>query len=165
MSPVPVEIPKVTYMTLHVTLLATHAKLNPAAFNMNTPVPVVILTTLPAAGKRPIFNSISRIRILPSGESVFKIFSPEAMTDEILAELFIDGSMDWIYRKVWQAYPRLDPIEEFAPIQLYPSHEDTPGVWYTSGIESFISTMETSALSGRNIAALLAKQLWEEDTT
>jgi hypothetical protein len=30
-----------------------------------------------------------------------------------------------------------------------------------SGIESFISTMETSALSGKNVAALLAGRLWD----
>jgi prenylcysteine oxidase/farnesylcysteine lyase len=28
-------------------------------------------------------------------------------------------------------------------------------LWYTSGIESFISTMETSALSGKNVARLI----------
>ena len=30
-----------------------------------------------------------------------------------------------------------------------------PGFYYTSGIESFISTMETSALMGMNVAQLI----------
>jgi prenylcysteine oxidase/farnesylcysteine lyase len=49
---------------------------------------------------------------------------------------------------------------------LYPrvTFEETllaPGVWYTGGIESFISTMETSALMGRNVAALMV-QSWKK---
>lgn len=30
-----------------------------------------------------------------------------------------------------------------------------PLLWYTSGIEGFISTMETSSLMGRNVARLI----------
>lgn len=33
--------------------------------------------------------------------------------------------------------------------------ELAPGIFYTSGIESFISTMETSALMGKNVARLV----------
>ena len=36
------------------------------------------------------------------------------------------------------------------------------GIWYTSGIEQFISTMETSALMGRNIAKLIANRMKEQ---
>jgi prenylcysteine oxidase/farnesylcysteine lyase len=36
-----------------------------------------------------------------------------------------------------------------------------PRVWYTGGIESFISTMETSALMGRNVASLMF-QSWQK---
>ena len=37
-------------------------------------------------------------------------------------------------------------------------------VWYTSGIESFISTMETSSLMGMNVARLVADG-WERERT
>jgi len=164
MNPLPASIPKVAYMTLHVTLVATKAPIRPEFFNLNHPVPAAILTTFPKnISDAPFFNSISRVRILHSGESVWKIFSPKRVSEKTLEELFGEGaSVDWIHRKVWQAYPRLDPISEFAPLELYP-HEppDSVGVWYTSGIESFISTMETSALSGRNIAHLIARRLWD----
>jgi prenylcysteine oxidase/farnesylcysteine lyase len=33
------------------------------------------------------------------------------------------------------------------------------GLYYTSGIESFISTMETSALMGMNVARLIADDM------
>jgi prenylcysteine oxidase/farnesylcysteine lyase len=36
-----------------------------------------------------------------------------------------------------------------------------PNLWYTGGIESFISTMETSALMGKNVASLIS-QSWED---
>jgi len=95
---------------------------------------------------------------------VYKIFSPDKITTKILEEFFIDAPIDWTFRKVWQAYPQLDPISTFAPLELYPGIEGA-GVWYTSGIESFISTMETSALSGRNIATLISKRLWGENNS
>ena len=160
MNPLPV-IPRVTYMTLHVTLVATKAVYNPGYFNLNGSVPTTIVTTLPNnTVDIPIFNSLSRVLRLRTGESVYKIFSPNKITNEFLDELFIGAPIEWSFRKTWQAYPRLDPIDTFAPIELYPDLEGI-GVWYTSGIESFISTMETSALSGRNIAALIARKLWK----
>lgn len=35
------------------------------------------------------------------------------------------------------------------------------GLYYTAGIESFISTMETSALMGKNVAQLLVEDFME----
>ena len=40
-------------------------------------------------------------------------------------------------------------------------HKDG-GLWYTSGIEAFISTMETSSLMGMNVARLIQRE-WEEE--
>src|SRR5271170_2300165 len=157
---VPISIPSVNYMTVHVTYLATKSHINPRYFNVDS-VPSSILTTLPVnlSDPLPTFTSITKDRVLPTGDIVYKMFSPDRITDEHLAKLFADAPIDWIYRKAWQAYPKLDPIDTFAPIELYPASKSA-GLWYTSGIESFISTMETSALSGKNVAALLARRLW-----
>jgi prenylcysteine oxidase / farnesylcysteine lyase len=161
MPTLPIDIPKVEYMTLHVTLIATKSPIRPAIFNLNRTVPGEILTTLPHnIFDAPFFHSIGRTMILSTGESVWKIFSPGNITDSILSELFgNDATIAWIHRKIWNAYPRLDPVSEFAPIELYPE-DSSAGVWYTSGIETFISTMETSALAGRNIAHLIGQRLW-----
>ena len=35
-------------------------------------------------------------------------------------------------------------------------------VWYTSGMDSFISTMETNALMGKNVARLVADEALEK---
>ncbi|KAJ5174809.1 uncharacterized protein N7482_000686 [Penicillium canariense] len=110
---------------------------------------------------------------------VYKIFSPEQPTAEFIADILdIDYSkgtgsvvtpqanttigdlpkteISWFHEKLWHPYPLLYPRVTFEETVL------APGIWYTSGIESFISTMETSALMGRNVAALMV-QSWEKE--
>lgn len=109
---------------------------------------------------------------------VYKIFSPERPTAEFVAQILgIDHSnstgsaivphdnatigdlpkseISWFHEKLWYPYPFLYPRVTFEETCL------APNVWYTSGIESFISTMETSALMGRNVAALMV-QSWQK---
>ena len=59
----------------------------------------------------------------------------------------------WIHRKLWQSYPYEFPRTKFEKLRL------NEGVWYTAGMEGFISTMETSALSGMNVARLIVDEL------
>ncbi|KAJ5683933.1 Prenylcysteine oxidase [Penicillium maclennaniae] len=112
---------------------------------------------------------------------VYKIFSPERPTAAFVAQIFDidytdgDGSVtvaagnttigdlsktdiSWFHERLWHPYPLLYPRVTFEEILL------APGIWYTSGIESFISTMETSALMGRNVAALMV-QSWKQDAS
>lgn len=137
------------------------------------------------------FWSISTLRtvnhpVMNDGEEhqeqhyVYKIFSPERPTAEFIAQILdIDYSNDtesvvvskgnttikdlpksdisWFYEKLWHPYPLLYPRVTFEETLL------APGIWYTSGIESFISTMETSALMGRNVAALMVRSWQKED--
>lgn len=109
---------------------------------------------------------------------VYKIFSPERPTADFIARVLdIDypngtgsvvvpqgnttigdlpkSEISWFHEKVWNPYPLLYPRVTFEETVL------APGVWYTSGIESFISTMETSALMGRNVATLML-QSWQK---
>lgn len=111
---------------------------------------------------------------------VYKIFSPERPTAEFIAQMFdIDYQQDsgsvvtpranttigdlpeteisWFHEKLWHPYPLLYPRVTFEETLL------APGVWYTSGIESFISTMETSALMGRNVATLMVQSWKKQD--
>lgn len=87
-------------------------------------------------------------------EYLYKVFSPEKFSDEQLHAIIgakdTDGAkISWIYRHVWQAYPYLYPRVTFEDPIL------GDNLWYTSGIESFISTMETSSLMGMNVARLV----------
>jgi len=122
-------------------------------------------------------------------ERVFKIFSKEKVTAAQLQQLVMpesqsadalgDGEdededvegISWHHHKLWQSYPYLPPRTDFDPIKLDGDienlDEDIPttdadagrGIWYTSGMESFISSMETSSLSGMNVARLIMDEL------
>ena len=60
-----------------------------------------------------------------------------------------NGPLTWYYPHTWSSYPYLFPRVTFEDPEL------ARGFYYTSGIESFISTMETSALMGMNVARLV----------
>lgn len=164
------------FVTLHVTLFSSPHRLAPSFFALNAadgPVPSVVLTTLPP-DVRPDdrqfpgpagFFSISTLRRATNPhtgrrEYLYKIFSPRPADDAWLARLFdlpqgvTADDVSWIHRKVWQSYPYESPRVSFDDVCL-DGCERGGGLWYTGGIEGFISTMETSALMGRNVAKLV----------
>ena len=114
-------------------------------------------------------------------EYIYKIFAPVPVTSAFLSKILGqdvnlpseissgeesgktgqvvgDGSgpVSWIHRKLWQSYPYEYPRVTFDEIKL------DEGFYYTSGIESFISTMETSALMGKNVARLVVDEWMRE---
>ncbi|KAL8708802.1 MAG: hypothetical protein Q9220_006363 [cf. Caloplaca sp. 1 TL-2023] len=112
-----------------------------------------------------------------TNEYLYKIFSPaplnssyitfllDAATPPDSREQSVDDGhyrqsnklVTWMYEKRWDSYPYLPPRMTFEDMKL-----DDDGLWYTSGIESFISTMETSSLIGMNVARLVVDG-WESD--
>ncbi|PTB61978.1 Prenylcysteine oxidase [Trichoderma citrinoviride] len=122
------------------------------------------------------FYSVSTLRtaVNPKAnrtEFVYKIFSPKPVTPQFLSDLLgvqvpetftgpattteTDGSdglvepISWYYPHWFYSYPIELPRVTFQDPIL------GSGLYYTSGIESFISTMETSALMGMNVARLI----------
>ncbi|KAE8351022.1 Prenylcysteine lyase-domain-containing protein [Aspergillus coremiiformis] len=104
----------------------------------------------------------------PETHYVYKVFSPERLSAGFVKDILglestdatvnmnnsTIGDLDeqdvsWYHEKSWNAYPFLYPRVTFEETLL------SPNIWYTGGIESFISTMETSALMGKNVATLL----------
>ncbi|KAM0798625.1 Prenylcysteine lyase-domain-containing protein [Usnea florida] len=158
--------PEIPYVNLHVTLFTSPLKLRPQAFHLSNAVPTTILTTTPnPPNQPPPFFSISTLRTLTNPrthqrEYLYKIFSPSPLPPTYLHTLLTpnthptpnnENPLTWLHEKLWQSYPYLPPRITFEDIQL-----DNEGkVWYTSGIESFISTMETSSLMGMNVARLI----------
>ncbi|KAH0559567.1 hypothetical protein GP486_003921 [Trichoglossum hirsutum] len=189
LTPRPAYVPaKIPYVKLHVTLLTSPHRLSPAAFNLpsDAAVPSVVLTTLgpdetPREREEGVgragFFSISTLRhvVNPSSngdEYLYKIFSPARITGADLARFLgfsssggnddddddaVDDDVTWIYRHVWRSYPYLYPRVTFDDPLL-----DNEGLWYTSGIESFISAMETSSLMGMNVARLVVDD-WKKE--
>lgn len=177
-NPQPEHIPsKVDFVSLHVTLFVSPHDLSPLAFGLgsNEPVPNTILTTLPCTTMlqphghlqvgRPGFFSISRLMTLqnpncPSNatclENLYKVFSAERVNATFLSHILshnaTDPEISWMHRKVWQSYPYLAPRKTFDDPRL------DANLWYTGGIEPFISTMETSSLMGMNVARLIVDE-------
>ncbi len=189
----PDEIPYVTlYVTLLTSPHRLSPKFfstpaSPLADQDFDSVPEMVITTLPAyldlgsstEGVGPTtFWSVSTLRSIPVNGSthyLYKIFTPKPTNATFLSQL-LDFSLEaredgngsiynvdkrhisWSYEKRWHSYPYEYPRVTFEDLNL-----DAKGLWYTSGIESFISTMETSALMGKNVAKLIVNELVEKN--
>ncbi|KAM7188092.1 Prenylcysteine lyase domain containing protein [Rhypophila sp. PSN 637] len=184
-------IDKIPYVRLHVTLFASPFRYSPKFFGKEegAAIPATVLTTLSkeddassgvqGAGKAGFF-SISTLRkgVNPRTqreEYLYKIFSPEKVTPEFLTRLFgisvpdtvvdvVDqdvgeraSPISWYYPHVFNSYPKALPRVTFQDPVV------GQGIYYTSGMESFISTMETSALMGKNVARLVIDEILEEE--
>jgi len=131
----------------------------------------------------PGFYSASLVKIVTNPktdnkEYVYKIFSPNAVTSEFLSKLLgvqvpetFTGSVpsepasedesdkvvvepiSWFHAAFFHPYPEKLPRVTFQDPIL------RDGLYYTSGMESFISTMETNALMGMNVARLIVDDL------
>lgn len=148
-------------------------------------VPISVLTTLgedevarpgaEGAGKAGFFSATLVKTVLnpktQRRESVYKIFSPEKVTPEFLSSLLgvriPDTFTSPADAETREEFDVVEPISWYYPWVVHPYPQKVPrvtfqdpilreGLYYTSGIESFISTMETSALAGMNVARLLA---------
>ena len=186
-DPAPHHTPdKIPYVKLHVTHFATPHNLDPSAFGLDSDkkVPEYVLTTLqsdedygsdPHVGRAGFFSvsvvstGINKFASEPRQEYIYKIFSPYRVDKEFLSRILglpiskeeaksgdLDGNISWINHWEVHSYPYEYPRVTFDEIEL------DDGLWYTSSMESFISTMETSALSGKNVAALMASR-WKKD--
>lgn len=177
--------PAIPYVSLHVTLFTSPYALSPSAFNLppDSDVPTMILTTTNSNSSNPIpFNSITLLDILSppppfqnsipapattrEAEYLYKIFSLQPLNASFITTNFLEihdkesmgdstNAITWMYEKRWDGYPYLPPRVTFDGTRL-----DGKGLWYTSGVEGFISTMETSALMGANVAELVVRS-WE----
>lgn len=150
------SVPDVEYVDLFVTIFTTNETLSPSYFGEKegTKIPGTVLTTVPLSELPNLkFFSVAIHEYLEeTGDYVFKIFSPEKFTDQDLAALFSENAnISWIHRKEWRSYPYIRPVENF------PDFELDDGLWYLNTMETLMSTMETSALAGANVAALISQ--------
>ncbi|KAJ7225895.1 Prenylcysteine lyase-domain-containing protein, partial [Mycena pura] len=158
--PTEIRIPEQPYIHLHVTVFTTTLPSIPAqSFNLSasTQVPPMLLTTYEGArngGKAPKFNSISYHGKISEDEWIVKIFSKARITNKWLNKIF-NGTVGWVHRKEWDAYPVLPPTSTFPNVKL------APGFYYVNAFEPFISTMETETLSSRNIVDILLEESFQ----
>ncbi|KAF5024918.1 hypothetical protein F66182_3002 [Fusarium sp. NRRL 66182] len=175
-------IDEIPYTKLHVTLFTSPLELSPEFFGLKpgSKAPATVYTTLdkneePKQGAdgvgRTGFYSVSTLKYIINPktgqkERAYKIFSPKPVTAEFLTRLLgteIPESVisskgedtsfkpiTWYYPHAFYSYPIELPRVTFEDPVI------GQGVYYTSGIESFVSCMETSALMGKNVARLIA---------
>ncbi|KAK0384576.1 hypothetical protein NLU13_8662 [Sarocladium strictum] len=175
------RVDPIPYTHLHVTLFTSPLRLRPGFFGLRPTdrSPSSVYTTLrkdeiPRAGKDGVgdtgFYSISTLRkiINPhtgAEEYLYKIFSAEAVTASFLSDLFgadvpksfTSETITWHHAHVFDAYPIELPRVTFQDPVIGEK------VYYTSGMESFISCMETMALMGKNVARLAVEDLAKEE--
>ena len=183
------SIDKIPYVELHVTLFTSPFTLHPDFFKLppGSKTPTMVLTTLAedettgdaGAGKAGFFSISSHRKVtnpktgMP--EFLYKIFSDEEITPGFLSKLLgaqvpdtFTGQPDglpemvepvsWIHRHPFYSYPKAYPRVTFQDPIL------ADGLYYTSGMESFISCMETNALMGANVARLIVDDFLGKQT-
>lgn len=98
------------------------------------------------------FSCIAVLKKHDEQDRTFKMFSRKPMTDSLLDDIF--STRRETIRIDWPAYPRYKAPEVFAPFILDGKH-----LYYANAFESAASTMETSAVSGENMARLILSRL------
>jgi hypothetical protein len=90
--------------------------------------------------------------------SLYKIFSREPLSLETLSALFSPES-SVVLTKKWWAYPLFSPPENISlPFRMKSRHS----VFNSSVLERSVAAMEVSAVSGRNAALLVQKDLMRD---
>jgi len=116
--------------------------------------PRTILTTEGKDGEEPEFLSLKYYSVIQRGgqeEYVVKILSEEKLSEETVEKLFGPEAVRWVHVHGWKT-PVLTPTATFPPIKL------DRGFYYVNAFDSIISTLESSIVSGRNVADLLLQE-------
>lgn len=104
-----------------------------------------------------LFNSVSKVNPVISTtkteKAAFKIFSKEILTDLQIKELFEDVEETFV--QDWLAYPEYDQLARNDSFVL------DKHLYYLNAIEWAASAMEMSAISAKNIALLIYKELFK----
>lgn len=138
-----------------VTTWVAGGRLRPSYFGVRQ-LPAVRAVLVTDSAEVP-FSSIASRRVGPGNSSqlVYKVFSQQVLSRELLSHMFEPGPGGQPPRVLacarWHAYPRYKPPERFSPFAL------APGLLYGNALEAAASAMEMAAVAGRN-SALLALQ-------
>ncbi|WVF66429.1 hypothetical protein IAT40_001169 [Kwoniella sp. CBS 6097] len=154
-------IPSQPYVRLHVTYLTTsQPHPQPSFFGLpkGSFVPNTIITSSSPKGSAippARFQSISWHGETSPGskEYAVKIFSLTRLNERFLLEL-LGEQPSWLLRKEWDSYPKLRPINNYAPVQ------PMKGFHYLAAQEAWVSTMETQTISGREAVARTVEDWW-----
>lgn len=163
--PIPSHYPGRYHQTV-ATLV--HGLLNVSYLGTTEPASdFMVSDVLTTASKGSIINSLSSldpVHIPPgykprpaSQTKVWKVFSPEPLTQEQLRNMFL--SWDSVSETQWLAYPTYNTPQRKTPPFILHNR-----LYYLNAVEWAASAMEMSAISARNLA-LLAHHRWHSQTS
>jgi len=140
-----------TYWTTHTTLISAE-KIISNSIDSDLDVSLSNIN----AGDKP-FTTLSRLYACENGTNIYKIFSRQKLTNQLLTNLF-GVKFSILFEKPWKAYTDLSPKNEnlWSPIRLGEK------IYDLSAMESVVSTIETQLVSASNVAKLLEKDLLSE---
>ncbi|KAI9484518.1 Prenylcysteine lyase-domain-containing protein [Zychaea mexicana] len=152
------------YHTVHVTMVAGVPDPSYFGRTQETMPTMVVSTGSPltdhfSGGEQPFTTFAIHKYLDDTGESVVKMFSSKAMSEDALDRLFVSRS--WTLRKEWEAFPDLVPITEDGwPTMILDgfNKEEDNGILYINAFESCISTMETETVASKNAVRFLREQ-------
>lgn len=141
-------VPNTEYVKLHVHYIVTKEPIN----GNKTSYSMMLTTATPPLAP-PKFNSISHVGCTDKGNHLYKLFTREELDNDQLSEILGGTTILLNHHREWYSYPEMKSVDSFAPVEL------ASNFYYTSGMDPFISTMETNALSGKNVAQLIADDI------
>ncbi|XP_075714625.1 prenylcysteine oxidase 1-like [Rhinoderma darwinii] len=152
---------------IQVVTTVVHGKINASFFGCSKPCHFGVSEIFTTDNPKHFVSSISRISpvtFVPeshlsnsSGYEIWRMFSPELLTDDQLGLLF--ESYEGVGAKKWLAYPQYtNAPEKLPPIMLH------HGIYYVNSIEWAASAMEICAVSAKNVALLSYHRWYDMDT-
>ncbi|WFD43227.1 hypothetical protein MPSI1_001884 [Malassezia psittaci] len=159
-------VPRVDFQRMTTTLVVTDAaQPDPTYFGLDAShnrVPLTILTTSKEGStNQPEFITLSYLRDISHYKfqgtrhkrlHVVRLHSQDPIPDETLDRLFRAGHVFWKKEKSWHAYPKMSPTQSLDNFEI-----DT-SLFHLNAMEKLVSSMETSAVAAKNVAALVLER-------
>lgn len=147
-----IKLAPVDYISLYSTYIVTNEPLDAfVTFGSNKTYKNILTIPSQKFGKAETFTSVSHHAVTKNGHHIYKVFSFDEPSDAYLSVIFGNVTILDKVGTLWHSYPITRPVYDD-----YPDVELLHNLFYTSSMDSFISTMETNALSGKNVARLIA---------
>lgn len=148
-------VPNVDYVKLHVHYVLVDEPMTGEYMGTNSSYATVLTTAIPPFAP-PLFTSLSHVTETDNGNHLYKVFTRGQLNDGQLSDLLGRPILQNFHR-VWYSYPEMKPFDELAPIAL------AQNLFYTGGMDPLISTMETNALAGKNVARLISDMVVSQE--
>lgn len=151
-----IKVTPVDYIGLYTSYVVTDKPLDASErFGSNKTYNNILTIPNNKSHEAETFTAIKHTAVTKAGHHVYRMFSVEEPTDSYVSDIFGNVKIVDIVSAYWyNSYPDTKPVSDD-----YPDVELSENLFYTSSMDVFLSTIETNALSGKNVARLIADKL------